>query len=71
MPVALVGGTRVKRLVLVPTTGAVADGGNRVSNRENVGNYGDNHIEEVIHSNNNHRDFPAVMGRLEQPVNRR
>jgi len=46
VPVATVGGTGVKHKAVTPITSAVADGGNRVSNRESFGNNGDNHIEE-------------------------
>ena len=56
-------------------TGTVAGGGNRVSNGQHVKDKGDNHdhnhIEEVIHSNNDHRDYPVIMGRLDHPVSRR
>ena len=59
----------------MPITGAVAGGGNRVSNGQHVKDKGDNHehndIEEVIHSNNEHHKHPVITGRLEQPVNRR
>ncbi len=56
-------------------TGAVAAVSNRVSNGQHVRDNGDNHehndIEEVIHSNNDHHEFPVITGQLEQPVNRR
>ena len=66
-----------KRKAALPIAGAVADGGNTVSSGQPVSNKGDNHdhdhnhIEEVIHNNNDHRGFPVISGRLEQPVNRR
>lgn len=69
-------GIGVKGQAIVPITGAVAAVGNRVSNRENVSDNGDNlkrkhnHGEEVIDSHQDHRESPAVTGRLEQPVNR-
>ena len=69
---AIIGG---KRRAAVAITGAVADGGNWVSNGQYVKDKGDNHkhidIEEVIHSNNDHREYPVITGRLEQAVNRR
>ena len=56
-------------------TGAVAAAGNRVSNGQHFKDKGDNHdhnhIEEVIHSNNDQHEFPVITGRLEQAVNRR
>ena len=56
-------------------TSAVADAGSRVSNRQHVRDNGDNHdhnhIEEVIHSNNDNHRFPVITDRLEQAVNRR
>ena len=61
----------------MPITGAVAAVGNRVNNGQYVKDYDDNHdhkhkyIKEVLHSNNGHHEFPAIPGRLEQPVNRR
>ena len=65
-------GIGVKRQVAVPITSAVAAGGNRVSDRENVSGNGDNHnhTEEVLHSDQDHRELPSVTGRLERPVNR-
>ena len=69
-------GIGVKRKAVVPITGAVADGGNGVGKEQHVGDKGEaddnhNHIAEVIHSNNDHHEFPVITGRLEQPVNRR
>ena len=64
-----------KRKAVVPITGAVAVVGYRVSNRQHVSDSGDNHehndIEEVIHSNNKHHEYPVITGRSEQAVNRR
>ena len=57
----------VERQAVALITSAVAGGGNR----HDVNDNGDNHIEEVIHSNNKHPEFPGATGRLEQPVNRR
>jgi len=54
--------------------------GIRGGNGQNVGDSGGDHssyhVEEVIHSNNDNpgliiTGFPAVTGRLEQPLNRR
>ena len=63
------------RRAAVAISGAVADGGNRVSNGQDVTDKGDNHdhnhIEEVIHSNNEQHEHPVIKGRLEQAVNRR
>ena len=63
------------RRAAVAITGAVAGGGNRVSNGQHVKDRGDNHdhnhIEEVIHSNNDQHEFPVITDRLEQAVNRR
>ncbi|MYC35733.1 MAG: hypothetical protein F4X66_02295 [Chloroflexi bacterium] len=68
-------GIGVKRQVVASITGAVASVGNRGGNEEHVGDKGDyhnsDHIEEVIHSNNDYCEFLAATGRLEQPVNRR
>jgi len=68
-------GIEAKGQVMGPISGVV-DG---VVNRNGEGQHvGDNHnyIEEVIHSNNDDlgliiAGFPAVTGRLEQPLNRR
>ena len=66
---------RAKRQPAAPITGAVAGGGNRVSNGQHAKDKGDNHdhnhIEEVIHSNSEHQEFPVITDRLEQAVNRR
>ena len=53
---------------VVPIASAVAAVGNRVSNRHNVSDNGDNQndIEEVIHKNNDHHEFPVITGRLGQ-----
>ena len=53
----------------------VADSCKRVSNRQNVGDHGDNynriHVEEVIDSkNNDQRELSVITSRLQQPVNR-
>ena len=62
------------RRAVVPIANAVAIVGNRGSDRKKVSDKGDNHnsnhIEEVIHSNNEHPGFPVITGRLEQPANR-
>ena len=64
-----------KRRAVAPITGAVAAVSNRVSNRQHVSDSGDNHehndIEEVIHSNSEHHEYPVITGRLAQPVSRR
>ena len=64
-----------KRRAVVSITSDIADGGNRVCNGQNVIDIGDNHdhnhIEEVIHSNNDQHEFPVITARLEQAVNRR
>ena len=56
-------------------TGAVAAVGSPVSNGQHVRDNGDNHehndIEEVIHSNNEHNEYPVITGRSKQAVNRR
>ncbi len=58
-------------------TGAVAAVSNPVSSGQLVSDSGDNHehdhnsIEEVIHSNSEHHEYPVITGRLEQAVNRR
>ena len=58
-----------------PSASVVAGVGNRAGNQQNVSDGGNNYrhknIEEVIHSNNDHREFPAVKGRLNEPLNRR
>ena len=60
----------------MPFTTAVAAAGNRVSNGQHVSDSGDNHghnhnhIEEVIHSNNEHHEYPVSTGRLEQLADR-
>ena len=55
--------------------GAVVTVSNRVSNGQHVSDNGDNHeyidIEEVIHSNNDHDEYPVITGLSEQAVNRR
>ena len=60
---------------VAPITGAVVAVSNRVSKGQHVSDKGDNHehndIKEVIHSNNDQREFPVITGRSEQPVNRR
>ena len=58
-----------------PSASVVAGVGNRAGNQQNVSDscddYQHKNIQEVIHSNNDHREFPAVQGRLKQPLNRR
>ena len=53
-------------------TSTVAGVGNWVGKEQKVRDNGDNHnhIEEVIHSNNDRHDFPASTGRLELSGNR-
>ena len=67
-------GIGVKRKAVVPITGVVAAVGNCVGKGQHVGDKGDaddnhNHIAEVIHSNNDHHEFPVITGRSEQSVN--
>ena len=64
-------GIEVQRKAVVPFVGAAV--GESAGNRHNVsdhGNYYDTYVQEVIYSNNDHPEFRAVNGRLEQPVNR-
>ncbi len=73
LPVAEIG---AKRQVMGPITGAIVAVGDLVDNRQHVSDNDDNgdnynYIEEVIHSENDDLEFPAVTGRLERPVNRR
>ena len=61
--------------VVLPITSDVAALGNRVGNRQNVSDNGDNynqiHIEEVIDSRNkDQRELSVITARLQQPVNR-
>ena len=69
-------GIGVKRKAVVPITGAVAAVGNCVGKGQHTRDKGEaddnhNHIAEVIHSDNDHHEFPVITARLEQPVNRR
>ena len=70
-----VAGTRVRQQGAATITRDVADGDHRVGKGQHVGDNGSNHnhnrIEGVKHSDNDHPGFPAAMGRLERPVNRR
>ena len=71
----------VKQQAIAPNDTAVAGVSHRDGNGQNAGDIDHNHehIEEVIHSDNNHlgllgliiAGFAVVTGRLEQPVNRR
>ncbi len=60
-----------KRRAIAPITNAVTVVGNGPNVSDNDDNYNSNHIEEVIHSNNEHPGFTVITGRLEQPANRR
>ena len=56
-------GIEVKRQAIASITGTDAAVGNRVGNGQNVGDIDDhNHIEEVNHSNNDHRWIPVRNG---------
>ena len=64
---------KLQAQVVVPITVAVAAVDERGSNRHNVSDHGsnyDNYVQEVNYSNNDHPEFRASNGRLEQPVNR-
>ena len=56
----------------MPFTSAVGAVGNRVGNKRKVSDNGDNHnpIEEVMHGNNDHPEFPAIAGGLRKPADR-
>ncbi len=55
----------------MPVTSAVAVVGNGQKVKDKGDSDNHNHIEEVIHSNDDHHEFPVITGPLEQPVNRR
>ena len=70
-------GVKLQAQALVPIATAVSAVDDRADIRQNVGYNGYDHdnnhnpVEEVIYSNDHHRGFPAITGRLEQPLNRR